>query len=148
MGASMRWPWHAERPDARPIDADADIAAEVAAFLSGTSANRLAAGGDPVPAWAWLNRVAHRSPEDLVEMAEGVPPAGGEPDGATAAALIAAAVVRRAGGGPTAIRAVQSRRLVPLELDLMAGRVQAGSPAALIHAALVTVHTGRCQGLP
>jgi hypothetical protein len=48
-----------------------DLASESAAFLSGEVAHCLDEAGRPVPVWAWINTLAHASPEALARMASG-----------------------------------------------------------------------------
>lgn len=52
----------------RPPNAD-DTIAQCEAYLSGRYTDWLAERGEPVPGWAWVNRLAHGSRRDIAEAA-------------------------------------------------------------------------------
>lgn len=56
----------------RPRDpVDGGLADECDAFLTGRYAEYRRDVGQPIPAWAWINELAHRDPEDIVVLAIG-----------------------------------------------------------------------------
>jgi hypothetical protein len=102
------------------IDSDSGIAAELEAFLTGRYSEWLLDRGEPVPAWAHLNRLAHSSPEAVLGIAchasQWREPCASDWD--EALELIAQAIDDVAEGRLAAVAAVQRVVLVPLELQL------------------------------
>lgn len=109
----------------RESRAGARLAREAEAFLSGSSREWFLERGRDVPAWAYVNKVAHSDAGCLERLARSAPevPAGavGWQD---ALALLAREVVEAAGRERGGIRAVQLDRLAALESQLIspAGR--------------------------
>ncbi len=132
----MSWPWHPSRSHQdeaaggrrqHPIEAAlspdqvATLGDEVEAFVQGCLVDHLCVAGRPVPAWAVLNKLAHGSVADLIDLAgadrggaTGDPPTG-EPAWLRAQRSLAAAMVTGA-TRPDDIVNSQRAVLVPLEL--------------------------------
>jgi len=97
------------------------VAEEAAAYLQGRLLERQrdAGAGGRVPAWLWLNAVAHGDAARLHELAE--PPRPGPSPVAgwrSARAVLAHEALQRCGDDPAALRNLQLRALVPLEAGL------------------------------
>jgi hypothetical protein len=126
------------RPAAREaVTAEEGLAAECEAFLAGAYPAWLAAQGMKIPAWAWLNPVAHGTDTDLTALAShrrATPVM--ELEWSDVVAALAAELIA---GGDILCR--QQHVLVPLELQLVAGTQRAGSPAALLKAAQAALWT-------
>jgi hypothetical protein len=68
------WRWRRKRKKAGSEDNESagdDIAAECHLFLTGRYAERSDAAGRHLPAWVWLNELAHGSPDELSALAGG-----------------------------------------------------------------------------
>jgi hypothetical protein len=103
---------------------DSGLADEVEAFLEGRFVDHLATHGQPVPAWAVLNRLAHADHAELVRLVDGDlldPRYGGPKPHAWAVPerFIAANIVVTRGATPEGLREIQRGVLVPLELQLI-----------------------------
>jgi hypothetical protein len=100
------------------------VADEVEAFLQGRLVDHLAARGQPVPAWAVLNRLAHADSGELRSLVDGTGGGwgGGSPlvqvPWASAERLIAKNLLARA-STPEALATIQGTTLMPLELRLI-----------------------------
>jgi hypothetical protein len=84
------------------------LVAECEAFFSGRSAQYLDNQNRPVPAWAWLNLLAHGSEEDIAAVAAGE----SEPPRSTSATSVwrqALAFLAQAGSPPGRAPAVDTR---------------------------------------
>jgi hypothetical protein len=92
--------------------------AEATAILDGGVADLLAVAG-PHRGWAWINKLAHASWNDLVRLSEAPP--GRARHWAGAAAFLAAELQSEA-RAPEGLIDLQRDRLIPLELALLAGR--------------------------
>jgi len=91
------------------------LAAECEAFLQGRYMQWLENRGRPVPAWAWLNGLAHGSPPVVVALAA----RRGDPnDPNDLVAGLASAVLYNIGQHDDSLAVVQESRLVPLEAKL------------------------------
>lgn len=103
----------------RNTDALAEqLVAECAAFLSGSYASYLTERCRPVPVWAWTNLLAHATEADLLDLMR-APASFTRASGhwAHACAYLAGEVLDLAGRhGP--LPQLQTRLLIPLELDL------------------------------
>ncbi|HZT64484.1 MAG TPA: hypothetical protein VFA11_01720 [Acidimicrobiales bacterium] len=100
-----------------------DVAAECQAFVDGELARYLDHRRRPVPAWAWVNAVAHVGRDVLVDLAHGrvgqwKKRAARSWARATLPAL-AARLLEQSGMSEEEIRAIQLERLIPLELALI-----------------------------
>jgi hypothetical protein len=113
------------RRDPERVLAD-ELVAECEAFLAGRYAEHLEARRLRVPAWAWVNLLAHGTVGEL-EAARHVTADDGSPSAQwrAARAFLAREVLEAAAAADTTLADVQRRLLVPLELELM------GWPAAL-----------------
>jgi len=96
------------------------LADECEAFLHGRLVDHYRAAGEVVPSWAWLNKLAHATPEELALIADGRELAfGSDPEMSSwnqAAVVVAEEVLERAEQTGLRVRAVQLLRLVPFEL--------------------------------
>ena len=119
-----QWP---EKPPASPSLAGERLADECEAFLQGRFAELQRSRQEPVEAWAWVNRVAHAEPKELKALASrGRPWRGagfrdwrsGSRRWNRAVSRVARELLCLAGDKPRAIRRLQVRALVPLELEL------------------------------
>lgn len=93
-----------------------NLVAECEAFISGAYAAHLQARGQPVPAWAWINRPAHAARADIEVLAAAA--YGDTPEALTsciAAHLLA--VTQRRG---ISLESLQHDNLLPLESLLAA----------------------------
>lgn len=102
------------------------MAADCEAFLTGHLARHLEEAGQEVPAWAWMNLVAHGTGDDLLAE-RAVDPASYFPAGKwhEASSLLAAEVLDMTSGDGS-LGELQREVLVPLELEL-ASRVEVTS---------------------
>jgi hypothetical protein len=100
------------------------LADEVEAFLGGRFVDHLAKHGQPVPAWAVVNRLAHADHAELARLVDGdlldarygaaKPHAWAVPE-----RFIAANILVTRGATPERLREIQRVVLVPLELRLI-----------------------------
>ena len=114
----------------------AGVGEECDAFLAGEWAEHLAANGEPVPAWAWLNHVAHGPLEELRALTQ--TPAWGHAsmkEWDRLQACVADTLFRRARQVSTDVPTLQRQVLVPLELMLLGDeRVRRlGNPELLVY---------------
>jgi hypothetical protein len=95
------------------------LSEECEAFLSGSYRALLEANGWPIPAWAWLNGLAHGDLSEVERMASRSDPSCG-PDACVAdmANQVLVAIARTT----ATLATLQQRLLVPLEMALIAGR--------------------------
>jgi hypothetical protein len=113
---------------------------EARALLQGAAPAATSAGRVKVPAWVGVNRLAHASPAELVEMAQsGCRHRGSSWDQACG---FLAGEVLAAASRPEAIAEVQ-RVLVGLELELLDGGRAAVSPAELVRVVCAAVRSHR-----
>lgn len=137
----------------RETRSGARLALEVEAYLGGSSHEWFVARGREVPAWAYVNQVAHAEPGLLRQLAAWQSPrdagAGGRTDETArlttrpggrvgrltwrgAVAVLAAEVLDVGGSDPSSIRRIQLDRLQPLESALMARLARPMSPEQLV----------------
>lgn len=103
-----------------------ELIADCEAFLAGRYAEHLEARGRRVPAWAWVNLLAHGTGDELAA-ARHLVQDGTDPRSQwrAARAFLAREVLEAAVAAGTTLDDLQRRVLIPLELELM------GWPAAL-----------------
>ncbi len=122
----MRRPWRDRKGNAPD---DHEIVRECTAFLSGCYPGHLVDAGLPVPAWAWLNPLAHGTADSVRVLASDAivrrPALYATNAWKQAVAYLAYEVLRLVGDDSGALADVQHQSLVPLELAM------AGSPARL-----------------
>jgi hypothetical protein len=96
------------------------VGEECDAFLAGDWAEHLAAHGAPVPAWAWLNRVAHGGVDELRALTR-APGWGHAPldEWDRLRACVADTLFQRARQASMDVTGLQLSVLVPLELMLL-----------------------------
>ncbi len=92
-----------------------DLGLECAMFLAGEYAGYLESEGRPVPAWAWVNRLAHGTEGDLRTLAGG-PKRDGSPGGMIS--RIASHVLDLLESDDVSLPDLQRRALIPLEMAL------------------------------
>jgi hypothetical protein len=97
----------------------AQLISESEAYVSGTFQDYLHESGRPVPAWAWINGLAHGDPSEIRRIA-GCPDPSGGPQAVVA--HIAGQVLTRVERGPETLEALQHRLLIPLESALADSR--------------------------
>ena len=96
------------------------IGAECEAFLHGRMVQYLAARGRSVPAWAWLNQLAHATEAEL--RARASYPPGWSDNGAwlDAVALLARELLDEVAATGSSLADLQWDLLIPTELQLLA----------------------------
>ena len=94
-----------------------DLGLECAMFLAGEYGGYLESEGQPVPAWAWVNPLAHGTEDDLRRLVADVPPKGSP---GSMVARIAAHVLELLDdpGQDVCLTELQRRTLIPLETAL------------------------------
>ena len=120
--------------------AGARLVREVEAFLSGSSEDWFFTRGQNIPAWAYVNKVAHADSDRLGQLAAWAPKESSHCHGwREAVAILARDTIEAGERDPRAIRRIQLDSLVSLELQLIlrTGRV---APRALV--ALGRAHLG------
>lgn len=119
----------------------ADVAGETQAYLSGTYRQLLERRREPVPAWAWVNGLAHGGHDEVARLASAACGDGPEDFVAGLARdLLGQLAARRAG-----LEELQRERLIPLELALASDPMQV-FPRTGAHLAR-TVHTALKRGV-
>lgn len=92
-----------------------DLGLECAMFLAGEYCSYLESEGRPVPAWAWVNTLAHGSETDLHQLVTG-PRRDGSPSGMVS--RIATHVLGLLEDEDVSLSDLQRRTLIPLEMAL------------------------------
>jgi hypothetical protein len=119
------WPGRRDRRSRLSTSTSDRLIADAEAFLSGHYADGLRQRGEPVPGWAWLNRLAHG---DLTQIGQvrrslDMTPTGSsswsEEAWRTAEALLTNELLELVGDDATSLSHVQRAVLVPLELELI-----------------------------
>ncbi|MBO0713196.1 MAG: hypothetical protein J2O39_01535 [Acidimicrobiales bacterium] len=137
----MRW-WNRQAETAmgswfrRAEPPEEDLASECEAFLAGRFAGLLDRRGEPLPAWAWLNPLAHATRAEIEALAAraGPPHRLGQRlcDWREAVATVAADLLRLAPDDQS-LRSIQLAVLLPVELALMGDKARlAGTPEELL----------------
>jgi hypothetical protein len=115
------------------------LVAECEAFLSGHSAQYFDQHNRPVPAWAWLNLLAHGTDDEIAALASGGPQPALPASETTAVwfqavSLLGQELMIQATRRGRSLAELQRWTLVPLELELAGPR----APSSVKPAALVT----------
>jgi len=121
------------------VKAGVRLVREVEAFLSGSSEDWFFARGENIPAWAYINLVAHADPDQLGRLAAWAPDESASCHGwREAVAILAKDTIEAGQHDHLAIRRVQLDNLVGLELRLIAdtGKMAPRSLVALGRACL------------
>lgn len=105
-----------QRPKPPPAEAGTQLVNECEAFLSGTYAAYLQAQRMPVPAWAWINRLAHGTQADIERLAAN--DNGDTPEALTS--CIAAHLIAVTHQRGISLDSLQHNNLIPLETLLVA----------------------------
>lgn len=119
------------------------LAREIEAYLNGSSGEWFTARGREVPAWAYVNQVAHAEPDLLWQLAAWEPARearlttrpGGRVDRLSwrgAVAVLAGEVLDLGGSEASSIRRIQVDRLQPLESALMTRSAYPITPEQLV----------------
>ena len=119
LGRRRKAPDYEGGSESRPEGIDLDN--EFDAFLAGRYAEYAARHGLPIPAWAWINRLAHATPDELDQLADRKPlrDNDGEVSAWRATVTILARKIRsRIGSDDQKLRELQRLVLVPVELTL------------------------------
>ncbi len=98
------------------------ISEECEAFLEGVYAEQAATWGWAVPAWAWVNILAHGTPDDLRRLAEEGPAAGTQEEHQrwwSAVARLAQIVLDEARRNEVSVATIQATTLCELEAWLL-----------------------------
>jgi hypothetical protein len=105
---------------------------EASALIEGDYLEYLLASRQPIPGWAWLNPLAHRSVPRVVQMAR-TATAGIDPEGWSGALCSLAADVVHIGQTVEGVERLQREALMPFELELLAGQWRwPSSPSELV----------------
>jgi hypothetical protein len=94
------------------------LTAECEAFLGGSYAEHLRRAGVPLPAWVWLNLIAHGTLDELRALATGPAP---PPVWPRARWFLAGEVLAAVESGGCSLRGLQRDALIPLEQQAMTG---------------------------
>lgn len=108
--------WKRSKREVVEEPAATELGDECAAFLTGGYRDYLETRGRPVPAWAWVNRLAHGDHADIASAA--ARQSNDDTPEALIAAIAAAVLTRLQDGVP--LEALQRNSLVPLEMTLAA----------------------------
>ena len=99
------------------------------------------ADGQPIPAWVWLNALAHRPVDEVGNL---VGAACDQPDDIWAAAVVDMALDIGRIGQVEATR-IQADLLVPAELEALAGPYPPDGPGRLVRAVRGRLVASRCR---
>jgi hypothetical protein len=122
-----------------------ELVGESEAFLSGTLVDFLVERRAPIPAWAWVNVLAHGdlamiTARDTRRVTRRLPPRDPNVRFAAAEILLIAEVHAAVHDDPDALSALQRGALVPLEFELMARTADTPcTPTDLVRAIRVAV---------
>ncbi len=115
------WPRRRKSRQLTRLEAERDdLARECELFLAGRYLERLLAMRRPVPAWAWFNRLAHGSLEDLAALRAEAADRSLPSEWTQAVAFLAGEIQQRADNDPDRLHALQRDVLIPMELRLAA----------------------------
>lgn len=109
--------WRRTRGDCTEAAAAGELVEECEAFLAGTYGAYLQSRGRPVPAWAWINRLAHAKRDDLEALAA-ERARGSNPQALLS--CIAGRLLSVVDHRDVSLETLQCRKLIPLELFLAA----------------------------
>jgi hypothetical protein len=107
--------WWKKRPSDQPAP-DGGLGAECEAWLAGSWAEYLAAQGEPVPRWAWLNQVAHASEKAIRSMTR--LPAVCNDEWLRLRGCIAESLIKEAAAKGVSVAELQRSVLLPIECTL------------------------------
>ena len=111
------------------------LVGECEAFLSGHYAQYLDGENLGVPDWAWLNVLAHGTPDDIRALASGEPAWAISSDTSVwhdALSFLAQELTDQATRQGRALAGLQRSTLVPLELELAGRRGRSMGPTAFV----------------
>lgn len=107
-------------PSRRETKAALRLVREIEAFLDGSSQEWFFARGEDIPAWAYINKVAHSDPDRLEKLAAWAPDkSAGCSCWRDAVAILAKETIKAGESDPRAIRQIQLDGLLTLESRLI-----------------------------
>lgn len=123
---------------------EGEVVAAASAFLNGTAAQHLRSGRGAVPAWAWLNLLAHGSALQVTNTACGLshdlPRSTGARRWRHAIRFLANQMLEASGGRLEVLERIQRNALQPLEERMLRRDSGApGTPEQMVAAALVAM---------
>ncbi len=116
--------WQRPKPPPAAAKAGTQLVTECEAFLSGAYAAYLQAQHMHVPAWAWINRLAHGTQADIERLAANDD--GDTPDALTS--CIAAHLIDATQQRGISLDSLQHNNLIPLETLLVASANAGAAP--------------------
>lgn len=122
----------------QPGDDAMNVADECEAFLWGRLVEWLIDEGRPIPTWAWLNKLAHATAEEIEAVAEGEVAYSATrefDDWNQAVTVVAGDLIEQVDGDESLLGNVQRTLLVPFELAAM----QSGTSFPMTPALLVSI---------
>jgi hypothetical protein len=115
------------RRAATPAPSSPTLADECESFLNGAYIEHLLDHDSEVPAWAWINAIAHAAPDRIAELAnESSIPRSKRADyraWQVVIRAIAEEVMEAADGRPSDVEQIQVLTLMPLEFALMSNPI-------------------------
>ena len=118
------------------------LVAECEAFLDGRYAELVEGAGAPVPPWAWMNRLAHGTEDELRGEVDRL----GDLHGwRQTSAYVAAEMLDEVDAGHLTLAALQRDVLVPLELDVIECGVASGWTPGQMASALLRLLAGEAR---
>lgn len=136
--------WKRARPEKAEERAETELGEECALFLAGAYRDFLEAHDRPIPAWAWINSLAHG---DRANAERAAAMRNGEETPDALVAEIAAAALTALKNGAT-LESLQRNTLVPLELALAATHNLPPTNSAELGRALASARTARLSLTP
>jgi hypothetical protein len=143
------WPRRRHKPATPPHRGSvgepvADIVAEAVALVEGRVLDRMWSDGQPIPAWVWMNALAHRPTGevgDLIGVAYDQP---GDPwaDAVVDIALYLTEII-----DAEAAR-IQAELFAPAELEVLSGRSPPDCPGRLVRAVRRRLVTSTYRSAP
>ncbi len=119
------------------------LVSESEAFLLGHYAQYLGLQHRPVPAWAWLNALAHGGEADISSLATSEPPRRALPSDTTvwqqALAFLAQELISQAARRGRPVADLQRSMLVPIELELAGRPAQSSIEPGTVVSRVLTV---------
>lgn len=115
---------------------DHDLVEGSEAFLTGRYREHLESRGEPLPAWAWVNRLAHGTVADIEALCVPGPTSGPE----AVVASIGAPVVLGIRSGTISLESAQLGMLIPLEDHLLHHAPQASTGDGVAELLVAAVH--------
>ncbi|HTZ08395.1 MAG TPA: hypothetical protein VMB72_04940 [Acidimicrobiales bacterium] len=139
------WRGHRRRQeDTEASSAERLVVEECSAFLAGRYADLVDGAGRPLPAWVWLNALAHGSHHELAALAAQPPhwqaDSGHDATWQRAVSFLAHEIRCVARQEGIEVGQLQARVLVPLELAMMKESVRSVAPSTFVGAVMEVLH--------